>query len=86
MTLDEYLVIVDTTGRIVRPDKSGAIPGELAGILARLQIDVNRWITVMSGLPKLFGTVVGTATSRASEAARRGMRRVCDVMRMDELN
>ena len=83
MSLDEYLMVVDMTGRVVRGDKTGAIPSELATILARLEIDVERWVTVMSGLPRLFGTVVGGAVSRATEAARRGVRWVCDVMQID---
>ncbi|MCP3979479.1 MAG: transposase [bacterium] len=83
VTLDEYLTIVDQTGRMVRGDKAGAIPSDLASILTRLRIDVERWVTVMSGLPRLFGTVVGGAVSRASEAARRGVRWVCDVMQID---
>jgi len=83
MTLDEYLTVVDLTGRIVRGDKKGAIPSELASILARLEVDVGRWVTVMSGVSKLVGTVVGAAHSRAAEAARRGMRWVCDAMQID---
>lgn len=83
MSLDEYLTVVDQTGRVVRGDREGAIPSELATILARLDVDVQRWVTVMSGLPRLFGTVVGGAVSRAAEAARRGMRWVRDVMQID---
>ncbi|MCP3980201.1 MAG: hypothetical protein GY716_12925 [bacterium] len=82
MTLDEYLMVVDMTGRIVRGERAGAVPSELASILARLEVDVERWVTVMSGLPRVFGTVVGGAVSRAAEAARRGVRWVCDAMQI----
>ena len=37
----EYLRLLDCTGRQTRPDKRGAIPGELAPILSRLQLSAD---------------------------------------------
>ena len=37
--LDEYLQLLDTSGRIVRAGKTGAIPDHLAPILARLGVN-----------------------------------------------
>ena len=41
VSLSEYLRLLDWTGRQARPDKRGAIPGELAPILSRLQLSVH---------------------------------------------
>lgn len=41
MTLDDYLRLLDASGRIVRNDKRGAIPAEIAPILERLGIQTD---------------------------------------------
>jgi hypothetical protein len=41
--LDDYLALVDETGRITRDDKRGAISAELLPILQRLNLDPERW-------------------------------------------
>ncbi len=72
VTLDEYLTLVDETGRIVRGDKRGAIPANLAPILDRLRIDLDAWLSLMrSGGHFGFGSF-GALASRAREALRRG--------------
>jgi hypothetical protein len=38
MTLEEYLQVLDWTGREIRADKRGAIPADLQPILERLQV------------------------------------------------
>ena len=43
-TLENYLVLVDWTGRVVREDKRGAIDSQLPTILERLNIDTNIWM------------------------------------------
>jgi hypothetical protein len=72
VTLDEYLTLVDETGRIVRGDKRGAIPANLAPILDRLRIDLDAWLSLMrSGGHFALGSF-GALASRAREALRRG--------------
>jgi hypothetical protein len=71
ITPDEYLTLVDATGRIVRAGKRGSIPPELAPILARLELTVEAWVSSML-LGGWRGTAWGSAASRAAEAARRG--------------
>lgn len=44
MTRDQYLALLDTLGRIVRTGKRGFIPRDLPPILARLKLDVGRWL------------------------------------------
>lgn len=41
---DDYLELVDNTGRIQRDDKRGSIPRSAAAILERLNIDLDTWI------------------------------------------
>ena len=41
---DDYLTLVDFTGRCVRQDKRGAIPAQLPPILQRLNIDRLTWL------------------------------------------
>jgi hypothetical protein len=47
MTVDEYLKLLDWTGRQVRLDKRGAIPADLAPILDRLQITGELWVATV---------------------------------------
>jgi REP element-mobilizing transposase RayT len=43
-SLNDYLQLVDWTGRIIREDKRGAISGELPPILRRLNIPIDQWL------------------------------------------
>ena len=46
ITLDEYLELLDWTGRQVRADKRGAIPDNLLPILRQLQVNADAWIDI----------------------------------------
>jgi len=74
LSTDDYLTLVDATGRAIRPGKRGAIPASLAPILARLDLQVEEWIATMLGWRQMRGSAVGGAAARAAEAARRGTR------------
>jgi len=74
LSLDDYLTLVDATGRIIRGDKRGHIPPELAPILARLDIELKAWLRCMLGWRQFLGSVVGGLAARAAEAGRRGLR------------
>ncbi len=72
LDLDTYLRLVEATGQVIRGDKRGAIPDDLAPILARLDLNVEAWIATM-GKPKgLLGAVLGGVAALAAEAQRRG--------------
>jgi hypothetical protein len=43
--IKDYLQLVDTTGRIVREDKRGAIPSHLPPILDRLSLSFEEWLS-----------------------------------------
>ena len=74
MTLEEYLTLLDWTGRQLRADKRAAIPAELQPILARLQIQPERWVDAVEQYDRVFRTVVGRVESIRREALRRGRR------------
>ena len=72
MTSDEYLSLVDWTGRQVRQDKPGAIPGHLSPLLERLQINRNRWVVTVHGYRGFFHRVAGRGDSIINAARRLG--------------
>jgi hypothetical protein len=73
---EHYVAIVETAGRRHDPRKRGKIPAHVRSALERMQIDVDRWLAVVTSPTRLVGTAIGSAASLAKEAARRGMRRI----------
>ncbi len=55
-TLDEYIALVDYTGRCARLDKRGAIPAHLPPILKRLNIDRKTWLNNTTSFEKNYQT------------------------------
>jgi hypothetical protein len=66
--LDDYLQLLDASGRIVREGKSGSIPSHLEPILDRLGIRREMWSALVTGYDEMFGHVVGAFT----EVSQRG--------------
>lgn len=57
--LEDYLTLVDTTGRIIRDDKKGAIPSSLIPILDRLQLTEHGWLNMVNGIETNFSYAIG---------------------------
>jgi len=74
VTSDDYLTLLDATGRLLKAGKRGAIPPELAPILARLDLSVDAWLATMLGW-RMFGftSALGHATTLSAEATKRGL-------------
>jgi hypothetical protein len=72
--LDEYLKLLDWTGRKIVSGKRGAIPADLAPILDRLHIDGSFWLDAIESFDKKFGHVVASAAGLAEKAAQVGRR------------
>jgi REP element-mobilizing transposase RayT len=68
---EDYLELVDWTGRAMREGKRGHIPAGHPRILDRLGIDPEHFIGYSERLLKEFGTAVGAPASLASLCARR---------------
>lgn len=58
--LNDYLVLVDETGRVMRPDKRGAIPEKILSILERLKLSGKSWITLSTNLERKFTGPIGS--------------------------
>jgi REP element-mobilizing transposase RayT len=72
MSLDDYLRLLDWTGRELRADKRGAIPAELRPILERLAINADTWLDTVSCFGRWFHRAVGRLSSMAARASRSG--------------
>jgi REP element-mobilizing transposase RayT len=70
--LDDYLKLVDWTGRQLRSDKRGAIPGDVAPILDRLQVRGDGWLGVVEHFGRWFRHAAGRAESVAQRAVELG--------------
>ena len=57
---EDYLQLVDGTGRVIREDKHGFIPGGAPPILERLNIDPEQFIRSAGRTLRRFGSAIGT--------------------------
>ena len=57
--LEDYLSLVDWTGRQLRKDKPGSISEALPPILQRLAIDSDAWLSLTKEFEMHFNTLVG---------------------------
>jgi REP element-mobilizing transposase RayT len=58
-TFNDYLTLVDTTGRILREDKPGRILEHHEPILSRLNLTPSGWLNVVKNLETKFCYVLG---------------------------
>ncbi len=72
MSFAEYLQLLDWTGRQIRDDKRGAIPADLAPILARLKVSDDGWLLLMRGFNRMFRRAAGRPQSLQRERDERG--------------
>jgi len=56
----DYLTLVDDTGRLVREGKRGAISASSENILKRLQIPLENWLKITNEFTTIFKGPVGT--------------------------
>jgi hypothetical protein len=74
MELDDYLQLVDWTGRQIREDKRGSIPNDLAPILDRLKVDPENWIMTVTRFESFFFRAAGRLKSMTDAARQTGFR------------
>ena len=58
-SLEDYLELVDWTGRAIRKDKRGAIPSHIPSILTRLNLDADEWLENCQKFESRYCRVVG---------------------------
>ena len=72
MTLDQYLHLLDWTGRQIRLEGGGRIPEEFAPILERLECSVEVWLHYVCSFHKVFRNEAGLVKNcRAFRGQRR---------------
>lgn len=59
ISLKEYLSLVDWSGRVIKKDKAGAIPANIAPILSRLELDEEEWTIRTKHFRKRFKCAAG---------------------------
>ncbi|GAA4885111.1 hypothetical protein GCM10023333_18410 [Ferrimonas pelagia] len=57
--IDDYLELVEQTGRIIRDDKVGHIPEAIPDLLSRLQISPANWLTLTTEFEHKFHRAAG---------------------------
>ncbi len=61
--VDEYINLIDLTGRCFRLGKTGFIDNDLPTILERLQIPAKNWMTLTSQFETSFQGIAGSSAS-----------------------
>ena len=59
LSQEEYLRLLDWSGREIKKDKSGAIPSDLAPIFDRLEVNRELWIESLRNYKSWFYQIVG---------------------------
>jgi len=75
MSLDQYLQLVDWTGRQLRLDRTGQIPPHLESIISRLDCSIETWMDLVKNFRRRFLTEAGRpATLQSISRLRRHCR------------
>ncbi len=74
-SLQDYLTLVDETGRVIRDDKRGSINPKTANILARLHISGESWLKLTTDFEYIFTGAVGTAEHLCDFSEHVGLQR-----------
>jgi len=74
MSLEQYLQLIDWTGRQLRQDKAGQIPWHLDPILTRLDCTPETWLDLVKNFRRRFRTEAGRVETLAN---RQSLRRHC---------
>ncbi len=69
---EDYLKLVEASGRCVRGDKRGALGAEALPVLEGMRVEVEEWERVMSGYGRLYWRVAGSEASLAAAARAAG--------------
>ena len=71
--LDQYIALIDWTGKQLRLDKPDTVPDHLAILLERLEINKDRWVETVVNYGRLFHRVAGRPESIANTARQAGI-------------
>ena len=79
--LDDYLELVDWTGRIIRQDKSGSIPDNYPPILTPLKQQPESWLYLTQNFESKFKGLVGAAYKVKQACETLGYKRTSNLQR-----
>jgi len=69
-TLADYIALVDSTGRMVREDKRGAVDPALASLVSRVGIDPDEWLENVKHFGRRYGYCAGRLEAMQDYAKR----------------
>ena len=72
-SIKDYLQLIDWTGRAIKNEKSGFIPGNAPPILARLNMDSQKWLRFVPEVEKSFNRAIGSREAMMKFAERLDM-------------
>lgn len=72
LTLEEYLQVLDTTGRCIREGKRGSFPHDLAPILNRLNLNKENWLITTTYFGNRFHRISGRVNQMLAAAKKAG--------------
>jgi REP element-mobilizing transposase RayT len=75
LKLEDYIELVDWTGRIIRQNKQGYIDHNLPPILERLEIDPKHWLYMTQNFESKFKGLVGSCHRLKKACQKLGYRR-----------
>ncbi|MDY0072197.1 MAG: transposase [Thauera sp.] len=70
-SLEDYLELVEATGRCQHPHKRGQMPESTPRLLERLELDPERFVECSAKMMKHFGSAVGASEVLSAHCARR---------------
>jgi REP element-mobilizing transposase RayT len=73
--LQDYLQLIELTGRCIREDKAGYIEAKQPALLMRLNISPENWLTLSKGFRKLFHGAIGHSDVLADYCQHQGLKR-----------
>jgi putative transposase len=74
MTAAEYIDLVDVSGRMIRPDKRGAIDAEIRPMLERIGANPDAWMETVTRFGSKFRLVAGMISNLRNLADQLGRR------------
>jgi hypothetical protein len=83
--LNDYLELVDWSGRILRDDKKGVTSEALPAILQRLQLDAHNWCYLTRNFEHPFKHLVGAAHHVRHACEALGQRRAQGISQCERL-
>lgn len=75
--VQDYLDLLDTTGRVVHPKRHGAMPETTPALLASLGVEPGEWLKTVTGLHTRFRLFIGSPRRLSALAETRGWRWIC---------